>query len=383
MRKQYDVIVVGGGVIGAAIAYYLTRRQKRVLLLEQGRCGSGSSQAAAGMLGAQSEMNDIGPLFKLALQSRAMFPHLAEELKQLSGIDIELMMQGKLKVAVSAEQAQQYLATVDQQRQAGEAAEWLTTAEARYIEPLLGERIYGAMHLPGEGQVQAPGLNQAFIQAAIKLGAEISEYAAVHSLLFQQGRAIGAATANGAVYADQVVLAAGVWSKVLLEKAGVRLDLHPVKGECFSVASDAVKLGITIFSEGCYLVPKSGGRIVVGATMREREYDQAVTAAGVHELLGKALQLVPSLAHMRFEKVWAGLRPQTPDGLPVMGAVPGYAGLYVAAGHYRNGILLSPITGEAMAELLDKENAGSTSRLAPSGVDLQPFTLERFQLEVR
>lgn len=412
--RHYDVIVVGGGVIGGAIAYYLTRKQKRVLLLEREQIASGTSQAAAGMLGAQSEMKEAGPMFRLALQSRAMFPELAEELKELSGIDIELVMQGMLKVACSLEQAEQFQAITEQQRQAGEAAQWLSTAAARCIEPLLSEHIYGAMHLPDEGQVLAPNLNRALIQAAIRLGAAVSEYTEVHSLIVEQERVLGVKTAHGAIFAQQVVLAAGVWSKELLLQAGVQLDLYPVKGECFSVTGNTAQLGTTVFSEDCYLVPKQGGRIIVGATMQERSYDRTVTVAGMHQLLSRAVDLVPSLTAMRIEKTWAGLRPQTPDGLPILGAVPGRAGLYIAAGHYRNGILLSPITGKAMAELLDEQgsdliikpsgfNAGSVRPLLKPGesvrsffkqgeseslatlekthaskIDLRPFGLERF-----
>src|SRR5690606_35538455 len=173
---HYDVIVVGGGVIGGAIAYYSVLKQKSVLLLESNQIGSGTSQAAAGMLGAQSEMNQIGTLFQLALQSRTMFPQLAEELKELSGIDIGLMIQGLLIVATSAEQAEHYLQLVNMQRQYGEVVEWLTSEEACKIEPLLGNQMFGAMYFPNEGQVLASKLNQAFVQGARRLGAVVREY---------------------------------------------------------------------------------------------------------------------------------------------------------------------------------------------------------------
>jgi len=355
MKKHYDVIVVGGGVIGGAIAYYSVQKQKSVLLLESNEIGSGTSQAAAGMLGAQSEMNELGPLFQLALKSRSMFPQLAEELKECSGIDIGLMIQGLLKVATSAEQAEHYLQLVNIQRQYGEVVEWLTGEEASKIEPLLGKKMYGAMYFPNEGQVLASSLNQAFVQGARRLGAIVREYTNIHSVIIEAGRAVGVVTSSGIVYGDQIVLATGNGSKTLLEAVGIQLDLYPVKGECFSVISQDVVLNTTIFSEGCYLVPKQGGKIVVGATMRERSYDRTVSMSGMLELLDNAVRLLPSLANMSFHKTWSGLRPQTPDRLPIMGAVPHIQGLYVATGHYRNGILLSPATGKGMAELLDKD----------------------------
>lgn len=350
MGNQTDVIVIGGGVIGGSIAYHLAKRGRRVTLLERERIGSGASGAAAGMLGAQSEMREAGPLFDLARRSRAMFPRLAEELRDLTGIDIGLVQKGLLKVALTPKQAEGCRRMIAFQREAGETAEWLTRKEAEELEPGLTGPMEGAMRIPGDGQVSAPELAAAYSQAAAMLGADVREGVSVHTLRLERGRVTGVETDGGTLSCEQVVVAAGIDGNRLLEQAGLKVDVYPVKGECFSVLTPRPLLSCTVFSEGCYLVPKRGGRLVVGATMIERAYDRKVSVAGLAGLMAKAAGLVPAIAGAQWETAWAGLRPQTPDGLPYLGAAAGCEGLFAAAGHYRNGVLLSPATGLLLAE---------------------------------
>jgi glycine oxidase len=217
---------------------------------------------------------------------------------------------------------------------------------------MLSGRIEGAMRIPGDGQVSAPELAAAYIRAAVQLGAEIKEYCGVHSLQMEHGRVTGVLTDEGAISCGQVVVAAGVHGTRLLAQAGISADVYPVKGECFSVLTRVPLIASSVFTDGCYLVPKRGGRLVVGATMLERVYDLAVSVQGLQNLMERAAALVPAIAEAQWEKAWAGLRPQTPDGLPYLGAAAGCAGLFVAAGHYRNGVLLSPATGALLAELM-------------------------------
>lgn len=350
MNSQTEVAVIGGGLIGGSIAYHLAKKGKRVLVLERETIASGASSAAAGMLGAQSEMHDAGPLFELARLSRAMFPTLADELRELTGIDIGLVQRGLLKVALTPEQAEECRRMIDFQRQAGEAAEWLSPSAAREMEPGLTGRIEGAMYIPGDGQVSAPDLAAAYVRAAVTLGAEVKEYCGVHSLRLERNRVTGVVTDEGTVRCEQVVVAAAVHGNRLLAQAGLSTDVYPVKGECFSVITQVPLVSSSVFSEGCYLVPKRGGRLIVGATMLERNYDRTVSVEGLMGLMAKATALVPAIADAQWEKAWAGLRPQTPDGLPYLGAAAGCAGLFAAVGHYRNGVLLSPITGALLAE---------------------------------
>ncbi|MEW9700847.1 glycine oxidase ThiO [Paenibacillus sp. SI8] len=350
MRHKQEVIIVGGGVIGCSIAYYLAKRGQAVTVLERGRIGSEASGAAAGMLGAQAEMEDTGPLFQWGRASRAMFPQLAEELKSFTGIDIGLVREGLLNVALSDDQEAELRARERIQRAAGERAEWLSATAAARLEPALSPTLRGALYLPDDGQVEAPLLAQAFGQAARALGANVQEFASVQGLLTEQGRAIGVLTSDGPLYSDCVVVASGTWSGQLLAGVGVQLPMYPVKGECFSVLTPNPLIRKTLYTKGCYIVPKAGSRLLVGATAVPGSYDRKVSLSGLSGLMERAKQLLPSMGDAEWEKAWSGLRPQTADGLPYMGKVPEIEGLYAACGHYRNGILLSPLTGKVMAE---------------------------------
>ncbi|RXT05683.1 glycine oxidase ThiO [Ammoniphilus sp. CFH 90114] len=359
MGLVYDVAIIGGGVIGGSIAFQLAKRGKKVIVLEKGRLAEQASGAAAGMLAAQGELEkETGPLFKLAVQSRAMFPHLAEELRELSGIDISLINRGMLKIATSQEQVHELKEVMTCQLQAGQEAEWLTGEQVRAREPGLSEVILGAMYIPNDGQVLAPELSLAFLKSAAVLGAELREYTEVKSLLVERGEVKGVVTHGETIRSEQVVVATGAWSGSWLGQGNEPATVYPVKGECLSVLTTRPLLRTTVFSHGCYLVPKRGGRLVIGATMKEHTYDRKVSIEGISTLMERAKRLLPAIAEAEFEKAWAGTRPQTRDGLPILGEHPEWKGVYLAAGHYRNGILLSPVTGVVIADLMEGKDVG-------------------------
>lgn len=368
MSNTYDAIVVGGGVIGGAIAYNLAKRGGKVLLLEKDRLASKSSGAAAGMLGAQSEMDGDGPLFQLARKSRAMFPKIAEEIKENSGIDIGLINKGMLKVALTEQEQQEYKRIMAIQNQSGEQADWFTGEELRRKEPALSDAIKGAMYIEKDGQVEADQLTLGFLKSAAASGVVIKEYVEVYDFQLSKGKVEGVVTNQGIFTSENVIVAGGAWSQKLLLETGLQLDTYPVKGECFSVVTHRQMLSTTIFSHGCYLVPKKGGRIVVGATVMPRTFNQKVSLNGISILLEQAKNLMPSIVEAEWERAWAGIRPQTVDGLPYLGEHRDYKGLYIATGHFRNGILLSPITGVVIADLIEGK---------PTSVDLEPFRVDR------
>ncbi|ART75634.1 glycine oxidase ThiO [Sutcliffiella horikoshii] len=370
MNKIYDVIIIGGGVNGCSIAYYLAGEGRSVLLLEREKLAGKASSAAAGMLGAQVEVTEEGALFDIAKESRAMFPSLQYELKEHSGIDIELVQKGMLKLAMNEEEARHLKSTIDFQQKLGERAEWLAPEQVKKREGQLSDALVGAMDIPMDGHVNPERLTHAFAKSAVNLGAEVKEYVEVYSLLMDGSNVKGVETSNGTFHGENVVVAAGAWSKRVLGECGVTVPAYPVKGECFSVITDRPLLASTIFTESCYLVPKSGNRLVIGATMIPDTFSENVTVGGLFQLMGEAARVLPALKSATFERSWSGIRPQTGDSLPYLGQHPKYKNLVIATGHYRNGILLSPITGKHVTKMIHGE---------PMPVYIEAFKLDRLK----
>jgi len=350
----YDAIVVGGGIIGSSIAFQLAKRGMRATIVEKGRMVSEASSAAAGMLGAQSEFSSDSPVIPLALKSRAMLPQLAEELRELTGVDIGLIQKGLVKIAFSDEEA----IALQQQYQFWKVrdsnVEWLAASGLQELEPYVTKEIAGAMYLPSDGQVRADDLSLAFAKAASMNGVDIREHTCVNAFITEGERIRGVVTESGTIYSDVVVVAAGAWSSQLLNKVNLNVKTSPVKGECLSVVTDEPLIQATVFAQnGCYIVPKEGNRLVIGATSVPGTFDKEATVSGIYSLLERARTMIPKLQEAKWERAWCGIRPQTDDGLPYIGEHPQYKGLWVATGHYRNGILLSPITGVLLADLIE------------------------------
>ncbi|MFD0824816.1 glycine oxidase ThiO [Neobacillus sp. M.A.Huq-85] len=350
---SYDVAIIGGGINGASIAYQLSKLGKKVIILEKERLACQASSAAAGMLAAQAEIEQEGPLFHLAIKSQAMFPELSNELFGLTGVDIEFVQKGMLRVAETDEIATELKKQVIFQNNWDSKIQWLDSLDIREMEPAISPSVAGGMYLPNDGHVQPGKLTQGFAKAAIHYGAEIHENTEVLSFLFENGKVKGVKTTNGLIHSEQVIVATGAWAGRLMQESGLDLPVYPVKGECFSVKTEESLINRTIFSDKrCYLVPKRNGEIYIGATMIEDTFDDKVTPQGVATLIERAIHLVPQIKDASWERVWCGIRPQTGDGLPYIGEHPEWKGLFVAAGHFRNGILLSPITGKLVADLL-------------------------------
>jgi len=364
--QTQDVIVIGGGVIGCSIAYYLAKKGANVVVLERDRVGAHASSAAAGMLGAQVEMAFPGPMIQLCLRSRAMFPELGRELYERTGLDIELNTEGLLRVAWNRTEAEELRDRAHWQRELGGRAEWWEPRSVREDEPEVGADITGALFLPDDAQVSAPRLTLAFARAAQALGVRLLEGCEVTDFLTDGDQVTGVETVVGTFRAGVVVLAAGAWSGVLARRLGLNLPVFPVKGESLALRPDRLPHRKTLFAHGCYLVPKADGRIVVGATEKEHDFSPGVSLGAIHRLAHEATRLVPSLAEADVWSYWSSVRPGSGDGLPLMGRLASVRGLYVASGHFRNGILLSPITGALMAELI---TGAQVPELAPFSPD--------------
>ncbi|GEN86071.1 glycine oxidase ThiO [Oceanobacillus sojae] len=352
MKKQFDQIIVGGGVISCSIAYQLAKRGYRVLIVERDQIGCEASSAAAGMLGAQGEFAEKSPLFQFAQESRALFKDLSKELYEKSGIDIQYIHKGIMKLAFHQHQCNKLKTIAAFQREEDNPAYLLSVEEARKMEPGLTENLHAVLYLPNDGQVSARHLTEAFTLAAYHHGAALREQEKVIELLIENGAVHGVRTTKGAYYADQIVIATGAFGDELLPED---YGTIPVKGECLLLELEENLFQTTLWMDGCYLVPKQGEKVIVGASSIPDKTDKHVHAASVHKLLSRAQKMVPRLGEARISSFWAGVRPATADELPYLGEVPDVAGLYTAKGHYRNGILLSPITGIYMADLIENK----------------------------
>ncbi|EDL65535.1 glycine oxidase ThiO [Bacillus sp. SG-1] len=367
MNNFYDVIIVGGGIIGSSVAYQQSKQGKKVVILEKGKPGCEASSAAAGMLGAQAEIDESDSLLKLALKSRSMFPVLIKELEELTGVHTGLINKGMLKVAESTGDVENLKTQVDYHTGWDPEVTWLTQGELLKQESALSHNLAGGMFIPNDGQVMAPQLSQAFLQGAAAYGADIFEYSEVEDVLYKGQRINGVKTSQGNFYAETVVITNGAWAGKLIKKTGISLDIIPVKGECFSVIPLKPLIRSTVFSDkGCYIVPKKDGRLIVGATSYLNSFDKSVSLEGISRLLEKAISLIPDIQYAKWEKAWAGIRPQSGDGLPYIGPHPECRGLFIAAGHYRNGILLSPITGKMISDMIDNQATGEELKLYES-----------------
>jgi glycine oxidase len=369
-----DLAVVGGGVIGCSVAYQAARRGARVALFEAETLGAGASGAAAGMLAPQSEANEPGPFLDLLLAGRNLHAPLAEELLEETGLDVGYVRAGSLHVAPDEESREDLLTKYSWQRELNLHAEWLEEEEARELEPALSPRVAAALYLAEDAQLNPPQLVRALAEAARSRGVRIEEGTPVTGLALGGDRVAGVETQRGNFPAGVVVLAGGASSPALACGLGVDLPVYPVKGQILSAVADPAPITANVWGEGCYLVPKWDGRVVVGATEEPHVHDRRPTLGGVAALAAAAARTVPGLARAPFGGAWGGLRPTTPDRRPIIGPVEDREGLLIATGHYRNGVLLAHATGHIVAALALGEEPP---------VDVSPFSPHRFAARTR
>jgi glycine oxidase len=369
MDSPVDVAIIGGGVIGCSIAYHATRRGAQVVLLEAGQVGSGASGAAAGMLVAQAEADEPGPFLDLMLLSQDLHKPLGEELYELTSLDPEYFWAGTLRVATDKVSREIFSAEYSWQKERGLTVQWLDMNDACELEPNLSPESVAALYLPEDGQVNPPRLVQALALGATLGGAKVMEATQVSKFVVEGQKVIGVRTTQGTISAGTVVLAGGAFSALLSDTLGIHLPVYPVKGEILEVNARPAPIRANVWNSRCYVVPKRDGRVIIGATEEAGAYDRHPTLGGVASLSQAAVELIPSLTHAPFASAWGGLRPSTPDDRPILGPVEGWEGLLLATGHYRNGVLLSAVTGEIIAALALGE---------PTLADISPFLHQRF-----
>ena len=357
-------------MIGLTIARALAQRGlSDVCLIERGTLGAEASFAAGGILAPQAEADRQDEFFELACNSRDLYEGFANGLREETGIDVELETNGTLYVAFSEDDLKDISERYEWQSRAGLAVEKLSPAMARELEPCIAETVVGALHFPRDVQVENRRLVNALVNSVAKSGIAVTIDTSVESLAVARGRVNGVKTSRGFIGCDLAIVAAGTWSSAI--QFSQTPAIEPVRGQmiCFDAKPQLTRH--VLYSPRGYLVPRHDGRLLAGSTSEYAGFTKQVTAGGISHILANANEISPSVSDLPILDTWAGLRPRAADGLPVLGPCVEIDGLVYATGHYRNGILLAPVTGELIAE------AVVTGRISPL---LAAFSPNRFNL---
>lgn len=360
-------------MIGCSIAWRLAQSGLKVAVIERGRVGCEASRAAAGMLSPQGESQTAGPFFDLCLRSRAMYRSFSDELSEASGIDVEYKDEGTLFVLVEGEDQEEKPRWAAWQLEAGLPLEFVSAEDIHKIEPSVTESATRAIFLPLEHQVENRRLMDALEVAMVRAGVELIEDSEVTALDTLHGRVVGVLCGSERLPSGLVVAAAGTWSSQLLEPIGLNLSIIPARGQMIAVRGRAGDINRVIHSSRVYIVPRRDGRILIGATVEYAGFQKAVTVDAIKTLLSAAVELVPSLRELEIVETWSGLRPDTIDHLPIIGP-SGIENLLLATGHFRNGVLLAPITAQLIGEII------VDGRIRD---ELRPFGAERFRTDAQ
>jgi glycine oxidase len=366
-----EVLIIGGGVIGLSIARELHKKGvHRITILERSQLGCESSYAAAGMLAPNAETDKADDFFSFCTASNQLYPQFAEELFAETGVDIELEKSGTLYLAFTETDVREIRHRFEWQKKADFDIEHLSATEVHKLEPFVSPDIREALFFPNDWQVENRKLLAALQKYAEINSFEIVENAEVKSLSIKNGEISGAETENRKFAAEKVILTTGAWTSLIKADGLTMPQVKPIRGQIISFKTAKRLFQRVIYSPRGYIVPRLDGRILAGATVEDAGFDKGNTESGVKFLRDVALEIAPSLVNLELNEKWAGLRPFAPDGLPILGAFPEIENLFVATAHYRNGILLAPLTAKIMA---DKIVGNSTSKY------LESFSLRRFQ----
>jgi glycine oxidase len=370
-ERSFDSIVVGGGVIGLSCAWRAAQRGARVAVIERAKPPAGATRVSAGMLAPIGELTFGEPeLLRMTLDSRQLYADFVAELEAEGGRSTGYRHQGALHVALDRDEAAELRRVHELQRSLGLEAEWLAPRRCRELEPGLSPSCNGGVYAEGEAVVDPRMLAETLLAALAGRGAEVRTGTQVAEAIFEGERIAGVRTDGGEeLRAATVVLAAGAWSgqvEWLPEQA--RPPVRPVKGQIVELRAldGPAPCERIIGAERVYLVPREDGRLIAGATVEEQGFDTTVTAGAVHEILREAYRLLPEVAELELLEAAVGLRPGTPDNLPLIGP-GGVDGLLWATGHFRNGVLLAPLTAAAVADLLEGGGLPETAAAAHPG----------------
>jgi glycine oxidase len=310
-----------------------------------------ATNAAAGILAPLAEFRRADALVRFNLEGMARWPAWVERLRdEVPDIDVEFIQNGVLRVAFDAAEMKTLRSGLRSAHALGVEALELDATGVRDIEPRLNEKIVGGVLTPDDGQVNNQLFTLAVSRAAKKRGARIMESCPIEGFRRKGARVTAAVTPDGEIACDTLVLAGGPWTRPLAQKLGVDVPTRPIRGQMLAYGRMVTPIGRSVWGARGYVLPRANGLVFAGATVEDVGFRFGTTARGLDQVRRAAFQIVPQLRHAREHFTWFGLRPGSPDNLPIMGALPGFDNVWVATGHFRNGILLGPITGELMAE---------------------------------
>jgi glycine oxidase len=378
--SSFDTAIIGGGVIGCSIAWRLAQAGQRVVVIERGAIGQEASWAAGGMLAPLAEADGIDAFFELCVASRALYADFARELREASGIDIEYRTEGTLYLALTDEDEAELEHRWQWQHAAGLNIKKLNAECVRKLEPLVTDKLRWALKFPDDHQVDNRRLVKALELAARKAGVVFQPRTEVLSVEIANAHVTGVLTSRERLAASTVILAAGSWSTTIsLQTGPLQADrlshlvkVNPVRGQMAAFEMPEPPLQHVVYARDAYLIPRLSGYVIAGSTTEDAGYDKRNTAGGIASIIQRACTLAPALAAQPLVETWAGLRPKAADEWPVLGPDAEVQGLIYATGHYRNGILLTPITAKVISELV----LGDTL-----SIDLAPVSLTRFELQ--
>ena len=346
-----DVLIVGGGIIGLTLARALHKKGvSKITILERSKLGAEASHAAAGMLAPNAETEKADDFFRLCIESNKLYPQFAAELQDETDIDVELDKQGTLYLALTEEDSAEIGRRFEWQRGAGLAVEHLTAQETRAAEPFVSPDVRESLFFPEDWQIENRKLLHALEKYAAVNGIGIRENTTVTNLLTENGKITGAKSETEMFFAGRTVLATGAWTSLVKAENLVLPRVTPVRGQMIEFHTAKRLFQKVIYSPRGYLVPRIDGRVLAGATVEDAGFDKNTTRAGIEFLQDNAFEIAPSLMNLEIFDKWAGLRPLAADGLPILGSFPHVENLDLATAHYRNGILLAPLTAKILAE---------------------------------
>ncbi|MGB7210888.1 MAG: glycine oxidase ThiO [Pyrinomonadaceae bacterium] len=352
-----DVLIVGGGVIGLSIARELHRKGvSQITILERVSIGREASYAAAGMLAPNAENDTHDDFYDLCSASCSMYPEFAAELLDETGVDIELERSGTLYLSFNEEDSSVLNRRYLWQREAGVAVEHLSAEETLELESFVSPDVRESLFYPDDWQVENRKLLAAFRRYADLNSIEIREQTEVRSLITGNGKVIGAKTDSETFFSGTTVLATGAWTSFIkIDDVPVPVNVKPIRGQMISFHPLEKMFRKVVFSRRGYVVPRMDGRVLSGATVEDTGFDRSTTEDGARQLVMAATEIAPSLAGLDIAEHWAGLRPFGVGGLPVLSEMPGYENAFVATAHFRNGILLAPVTAKLICEKIVDE----------------------------